>query len=100
MVAIATSTNGDNPANNNGSAITTPQSDSVIVPDMQITKSVDRSTFPNKTGELITWTLNYRNNQPIVLTNVRIIDQLPAELEFVSASRTPVATGTMAYPQP
>jgi uncharacterized repeat protein (TIGR01451 family) len=51
--------------------------------DVQITKSVDRSTFPNKTGELITWTLNYKNNGPSIAKDVVIIDTLPISLQFV-----------------
>jgi uncharacterized repeat protein (TIGR01451 family) len=63
--------------------------------DVQITKTVDRSTFSNKTGELITWTLNYKNNGPSAAENVVITDTLPRYLELVSSNPTATKTGSI-----
>jgi uncharacterized repeat protein (TIGR01451 family) len=64
----------------------------VIIPtsnpqaDVTITKSVDRASFPNNTGELITWTLNYKNNGPSAAQNIIITDTLPVWLRYISSS--------------
>lgn len=50
--------------------------------DVQITKIVDRPQFPNTTGEIITWTLNYQNNGPNVANDVTIEDILPDGLIY------------------
>jgi uncharacterized repeat protein (TIGR01451 family) len=51
--------------------------------DVQITKSVDRPTFPNTVGERITWTLTYKNNGPAAAENVVVVDILPESLRKV-----------------
>lgn len=51
--------------------------------DVTITKSVDKPSFINTTGEIITWKLDYKNNGPDAAKDVIITDMLPAWLEFV-----------------
>lgn len=60
--------------------------------DVQIVKTVDKSTFSNTTSEIITWTLNYKNNGPATAENVRIIDELPQSMVFVSSVPSAVQT--------
>jgi uncharacterized repeat protein (TIGR01451 family) len=56
--------------------------------DVMITKTVDKPIFPNVTWELITWTLNYKNNGPLTATGVVVTDQLPSGLTYVSSIPT------------
>ncbi len=84
-VAIV-ATDDSNPNNNSDSEVTKPISGNNPKADVQITKTVDRATFPNKIGEIITWTLSYRNNGPSAAQNVVVRDVLPEWLEFVSAT--------------
>ncbi len=51
--------------------------------DVSITKSVDRVTFPNQKGEIVTWKLDYQNNGSQLAKDVAIVDTLPSWLEFV-----------------
>ncbi len=52
------------------------------IADVELTKSVDRPTFPNVTWEIIIWTLRYINLGPQDATNVSIIDTLPDGLVY------------------
>ena len=40
----------------------------------------------NNTGEIITWTLNYKNNGLVTATKVVIVDILPKELSYLLGS--------------
>ena len=75
MAIVAT--DDSNPNNNSDSEVTKPISGNNPKADVQITKTVDRATFPNKIGEIITWTLSYRNNGPSAAQNVVVRDVLP-----------------------
>lgn len=84
-MSIATVTDETTYTNNNSSAKTKPYSNPTAV-DVQILKSVDKPTFVNNTGEIITWTLNYKNNGPATATGVVIVDILPKELTYLLGS--------------
>jgi len=72
--------NNNNPAEDDQSSITlTPQ-----LADLSLTKTIDN---PNVTlGQPVTFTLNVNNAGPATATNVRVTDQLPPGLTFVSAT--------------
>ena len=53
-------------------------------PDLKITKSV--SPTQAKPGENVTYTIDYSNAGTDTADNVTLIDQFPAELDFVSAT--------------
>jgi uncharacterized repeat protein (TIGR01451 family) len=53
-------------------------------PDLQIAKSVDRQTA--SPGEILTYTISYKNNGRFWAKDVEIVDNLPAGLTFISAS--------------
>jgi uncharacterized repeat protein (TIGR01451 family) len=59
----------------------------VTAPIMSFSKSVDVSTADP--GDAITYTLDYENSGSGNAGNVTIVDTLPADVEFVSASLTP-----------
>jgi uncharacterized repeat protein (TIGR01451 family) len=57
--------------------------------NMKIYKSVDRTyAFP---GDTLTYWINYRNYASVAANNVVIMDTLPVELGFVSASPAPAS---------
>jgi uncharacterized repeat protein (TIGR01451 family) len=63
--------------NNSTEDITKPYS---VLADVTIVKSVDKTWFVNSTGEIITWTLNYKNNGPSAATAVKVKDTMPASV--------------------
>ena len=54
--------------------------------DLQITKT--DSTDPIEFGKELTYTLTVKNNGPYEATNIKVVDTLPTEATFVSASGT------------
>jgi len=72
--------NNNNPAEDDQGSITlTPQ-----LADLSLTKTIDN---PNVTlGQPATFTLNVHNAGPATATNIRVTDQLPPGLTFVSAT--------------
>jgi uncharacterized repeat protein (TIGR01451 family)/fimbrial isopeptide formation D2 family protein len=80
--AVAASTTYDPILSNNTSSAT-------ITPpfaDVAVTKTVDDPT-PN-VGDVVTFTVTLRNLGPNTAKNVKVSDQLPAGLTFVSATRS------------
>jgi len=54
-------------------------------PDLEITKSVDRQTA--SPGEILNYTISYKNNGRLWAKDVEIVDNLPTGLTFISASK-------------
>jgi uncharacterized repeat protein (TIGR01451 family) len=83
--ATAASTTPDtDPSNDAGTALVDTQEHSSVSADLQVAKTVDvdRPTF----GEVVTYTVTVTNQGPSDATNVRILDDLPAGLEYRSSS--------------
>jgi uncharacterized repeat protein (TIGR01451 family) len=82
LTNVATVSDSDqfdpDPGNNTVSATETPQQ-----ADLMVTKSVNNPT-PN-VGQNVTFTVTLINSGPDLATTVRVTDQLPAGLTFVSA---------------
>ncbi len=53
-------------------------------PEVEVTKSADKSTA--KPGELVTYTITYRNTGTAIAHNLVFTDAVPQNTEFVSAS--------------
>ena len=83
--ATAASTTPDtDPSNDAGTALIDTQEHSIVSADLQVAKTVDvdRPTF----GEVVTYTVTVTNEGPSDATNVRILDDLPAGLQYHSSS--------------
>ncbi|NER34464.1 MAG: DUF11 domain-containing protein [Oscillatoria sp. SIO1A7] len=78
--ATASADQTDPDPTDNQSSVTVPDQNA----DLQLTKTVDN--FNPSVGEQVTYTITLRNNGPGTATNVRVTEQLPAGLTFVSAN--------------
>ena len=66
------------------------------IPEFELDKTVDRQWVYS--GDVVTWTLNYRNKSDIICTDMKIIDLLPDNFIYWWATRnnTPI-TGIIWY---
>ena len=80
--------NNNNPSEDDQSSITlTPQ-----LADLSLSKTINNPTVT--LGQPVTFTLNVNNAGPSMATNVRVSDQLPQGLTFVSATPAGVYNST------
>lgn len=66
--------------------------------DLQITKT--DSVDPVNRGDQLTYTLTVVNNGPSAATNVEVVDTLPSDVTFVSATGGTVTAGTVGTSDP
>jgi uncharacterized repeat protein (TIGR01451 family) len=88
--SVATSNEFDTNGSNNAAQVNapgTPQTEQAQ-PKIELTKEVDEAA--PVTGGTVVWTITAKNSGPVPATGVRIQDELPAGLEYVSTK----ATGT------
>jgi uncharacterized repeat protein (TIGR01451 family) len=61
----------------------------VVEPDVSIVKTVVGNTTGYQSGDTITYNITYRNIGSGLATSVTIVDDLPANVTFVSSVSTP-----------
>ncbi|MBJ7472395.1 MAG: DUF11 domain-containing protein [Solirubrobacteraceae bacterium] len=79
----------DTDGSNNGARITTggiPVPAAADKPQIAITKTVDKTSV--RAGDQVVWTVTAKNTSNLPATGVRIVDQLPAGLDYVSTKAT------------
>ncbi|MFC7486872.1 hypothetical protein ACOCJ7_11585 [Knoellia sp. CPCC 206453] len=89
--AVVTSSTPDPDTSDNTATVSTSVS---AAADLSVTK-VD-TPDPILAGRTVTWTVDVRNNGPSTATQVKLVDALPDEVTFVSASAT-AGTATCSY---
>ncbi len=83
VATVATTTQDDNPGNNQSSASVVVQCPAPTT-DIQVTKTANAATVQQ--GSQVSYTLNVRNNGPDSASSVTLTDPVPTGFTFVSSS--------------